>query len=161
LFGPDAAAGRELRRVIERRLVASDPEVRQVIEYASGALNRKPREIKRFVNLFRFYTMIYAERKLANLPTLGSLHEVAKLAVLGIRWPSLLGCLGLPVNEESADPVTVFELLERPPDNNDEVRSVLQASGLSEATISGLLTPELTSFLRAKPVVDRGMRGYF
>src|SRR5262249_51981494 len=33
---PGSAAGREVRRVIERRLVATDPEVRQVIEYASG-----------------------------------------------------------------------------------------------------------------------------
>ena len=170
---PDAAVGREVRRVIERQLIASNPEVRRVIEYASGALNRNPREIKRFVNLFRFYTMIYTERKLADLPTPGSLHEVAKLAVLGIRWPSLLGCLGLPVNAESAGRVTVFELLEKPPDDADtskgedqevipeqKLRSTLKAAGLSETTITCLLAPELTSFLRAEPIVGPGMHGY-
>jgi KAP family P-loop domain len=171
---PDAVARREARRVIERRLTASDPEVRRVIEYASEALNRNPREIKRFVNLFRFYTMIYAERKLVNLPTPASLHEVAKLAVLGIRWPSLLGCLALPVKANGLGQVTVFELLEKPLGNDipggegddqeaiadQKVRSALRAAGLGETTITCLLLPELTTFLRAEPIVGPRVRGY-
>jgi hypothetical protein len=42
-----------------------------VIGYASRFLSHNPRKIKRFVNRFRFYTMIYAERKLANPPRAG------------------------------------------------------------------------------------------
>ena len=171
---PDAVASREARRVIERRLTASDPEVRRVIEYASEALNRNPREIKRFVNLFRFYTMIYAERKLANLPTPASLHEVAKLAVLGIRWPSLLGSLALPVKENGIGQVSVFELLEKPSDNevqegdsddqeaiaDQKVTRALRAAGLGESTIRCLLMPELLTFLRAEPIVGPRVHGY-
>lgn len=186
---PDTAAGREVRRVIDRRLSASDPEVREVIEYASRALNLNPREIKRFVNLFRFYTMIYAERKLANLPAPGSLDEVAKLAVLGIRWPDLLGVLAMPVWRDwsharghitVSEPLekppfrTVFELLEKPPFRDDEagegmtreavlekkLRETLMAAGLSESTIGCVLAPELRNFLAAKPIVGAGMHGY-
>jgi len=157
---PDTAAGQDVRLAVERRLTADDPEVRQVIEYASGLLNRNPREIKRFVNLFRFYTMIYAERKLANLPAPGSLHEVAKIAVLGIRWPSLLGALAT-IAEDGGER-TVFELLEAQTtaDPAASLNDTLAAAGLTDATIASLQTAELTEFLRMAPVIGPGVRGY-
>ena len=157
---PDAPAGEEVRLAVERRLTADDPEVKQVIEYASGLLNRNPREIKRFVNLFRFYTMIYAERKLANLPAPGSLHEVAKIAVLGIRWPSLLGALAT-IADDSGE-LTVFELLEaqRAAKTSASLKKMLADAGLTDATIASLQTAELTEFLRTAPVIGPGVRGY-
>jgi len=157
---PDAPAVEEVRLAVERRLTADDPEVKQVIEYASGLLNRNPREIKRFVNLFRFYTMIYAERKLANLPAPGSLHEVAKIAVLGIRWPSLLGALAT-IADDSGE-LTVFELLEaqRAAKTSASLKKMLADAGLTDATIASLQTAELTEFLRTAPVIGPGVRGY-
>jgi hypothetical protein len=157
---PGAPVGQDVRLAVERRLTADDPEVKQVIEYASGLLNRNPREIKRFVNLFRFYTMIYAERKLANLPAPGSLHEVAKIAVLGIRWPSLLGALAT-IAEDGGER-TVFELLEaqKAAKPSASLKKTLTDAGLTDATIASLQTAELTEFLRTAPVIGEGVRGY-
>ena len=161
---PDAAIEQELRRVIERRLTADDPEVQEVIGYASRCLNRNPREIKRFVNLFRFYTMIYAERQIAKLPTPASLHEVAKLAVLGIRWPSLLSTLALPIEDDEKG--TIFELLENPPRSGDSesdnvaLVAALRTAGLSDAMTARLMTAELQTFMRSEPKVGSGVRGY-
>jgi hypothetical protein len=68
-----------------------------------------PREIKRFVNLYRFYTFIAEQQRLQEAPSPSS-REVAKLAVLAIRWPHLLNLLGSgPVG----DSVTVLAHLER------------------------------------------------
>ncbi len=160
-----AAGSKEaVRAVIERRLTSSDPEVKEVIAYASQHLHRNPREIKRFVNLFRFFTMIYAERKLEGLPTPTSLHEVAKLAVLGIRWPGFLSALAVPAG--GAGDRTVFELLEAPPgtgraaQRDAALKRELIAAGVSEATTTRLMSPELRRFLASDPKVGSGVRGY-
>jgi len=161
---PDAATRRELRRIIERRLTVDDPEVREVIGYARHCLNKNPREIKRFVNLFRFYTMIYAERQLAKLPTPDSLHAVAKLAVLGIRWPSLLSTLALTIADDVD--TTVYELLENPPAPEDggpadaALAAALENAGLNDAVAACLLTPEFRAFMKSSPTVGPGARGY-
>jgi KAP family P-loop domain len=160
---PDTAIKRELRRVIERRLTADDPEMQAVIGYASKCLRRNPREIKRFVNLFRFYIMIYTERKLAKLPAPASLHEVAKLAVLGIRWPSLLSTLALPAGDDER---TIYELLESHPNSGDAesadaaLEAQLKAAGLSETMTASLMTSEVIYFLRSEPKVGSGVWGY-
>lgn len=163
---PDAAAREAVRRVVERRLTTSDPEVRDVISYASTYLQHNPREIKRFVNLFRFYTMIYVERRLEHLPTPASLREVAKLAVLGIRWPGLLRALALPVAGSGADSRTVFELMEAPlpaaPTESQEsaLKRELAAAGIPDHVAEALTATELLSFLTAGPKVGAGIRGY-
>ena len=161
---PDAAIKRGIRRVIERRLTVDDPEVREVIAYASQCLHRNPREIKRFVNLFRFYTMIYAERQIAKLPTPASLHEVAKIAVLCTRWPSLLSTLALPIG--NGDERTVFELLENPQSTGDDesgdaaLMAALRTVGLSDGMMASIMTAEFQTFMKSAPKVQSGVRGY-
>ncbi|GII76091.1 hypothetical protein Sru01_10730 [Sphaerisporangium rufum] len=51
-----------------------------------------PRELKRYVNVFRFYSFVTYRRALAGAPRAED-REVAKLAVLTIRWPHLLSLL--------------------------------------------------------------------
>lgn len=162
---PEAAVKDAVRRVVERRLTIDDPEVRKAMDYAKDFLHHNPREIKRFVNLFRFYTMIYTERRLENLPSPKSLSEVSKLAVLGIRWPGLLSALALPTGGDEEQ--TVFELLEDPLDPSDSneskdeaLKKTLEAVGFSSATITRLLMPDLGKFLRSEPKVGAGVRGY-
>jgi hypothetical protein len=54
-----------------------------------------PRQIKRFVNLFRFYTFVAQQHRLQGRSApVGD--AIAKLAVLAIRWPHLLHTLGAP-----------------------------------------------------------------
>ncbi|MGW4639761.1 P-loop NTPase fold protein [Sphaerisporangium sp. NPDC004334] len=51
-----------------------------------------PRELKRYVNVFRFYSFVTYRRALAGAAKATD-EEVAKLAVLAIRWPHLLSLL--------------------------------------------------------------------
>jgi len=63
-----------------------------------------PREIKRFINLFRFYTFIAQQYRLRNEPAPDG-PEIAKLAVLAIRWPHLLNALGTRLTGKGAPTV--------------------------------------------------------
>lgn len=53
-----------------------------------------PRQIKRYVNVFRFYSFLVYRRALAGAPP-ASDAEVAKLAALTVHWPHLLSPLVL------------------------------------------------------------------
>ncbi|HUC00022.1 MAG TPA: P-loop NTPase fold protein [Solirubrobacterales bacterium] len=162
---PEPAAQEAVRKVVELRLTLEEPDVQKAMDYARGYLRHNPREIKRFVNLFRFYTMIYTERRLEGLPAPNSLSEVAKLAVLGIRWPGLLSALALPTSGGGNQ--TVFELLESPPRTSEDDKTpdqVLAAKlkdvGFSDNAIKRLMKPDLRGFLRDKPKIGAGVRGY-
>ncbi|GGQ20574.1 hypothetical protein GCM10010187_41270 [Actinomadura coerulea] len=77
----------------------SDAAAHEAITSALSVLaTRNPREIKRFINLFRFYTFINELRRLHGEPA-ASGEQVAKLAAFAIRWPHLIALLG---NAESA-----------------------------------------------------------
>ena len=65
-----------------------------IVAAVGDKLDRNPREIKRFVNVFRFYVFIRQERNPDGLRTPETLIQVAKLAVLTIRWPQMRGLLG-------------------------------------------------------------------
>jgi KAP family P-loop domain/NB-ARC domain len=89
----------------------SDADSRDAIVAALPALDSaNPREIKRFINLFRFYTFIAQQDRLRNVPAPDG-REIAKLAVLAIRWPHLLNALGARLATEDAP--TALALLER------------------------------------------------
>ncbi|MEH1129124.1 hypothetical protein [Micromonospora sp. CPCC 206061] len=101
-----------MRRELRRRLRPDDPEVEEVVTAVAGTLGKNPREIKRFVNVFRFYAVIRQERITAGLPAPDTLAEVTKLAVLAIRWPHLRAALGRQIGTTERD--TVLSLLEAP-----------------------------------------------
>lgn len=161
---PGDANAKAVRDMVERRLTVEDPEVKAAITYAQGFLRRNPREIKRFVNLFRFFTMIYTERRLARMGAPTSLGVVAKLAVLGIRWPGLLSALAQSVGGEGAER-TVFELLESPPTGHaataeERIRKAIEDVGFNEKTTERLLSADLREFLESEPLIGAGVRGY-
>jgi hypothetical protein len=104
----DAAAVEEVRRTVERRLTIDDPEVREAIAYGARFLETNPREIKRFVNVFRFLVMIHTERVIGGLATAATLEQIAKLALLSTRWPSSMSTLAAA----AGDGRTVYEVLE-------------------------------------------------
>jgi hypothetical protein len=71
----------------------SDENAYAAIERSLAALTlSNPRELKRYVNVFRFYSFVTYRRALAGAPRATD-EEVAKLAVLTIRWPHLLSLL--------------------------------------------------------------------
>ena len=94
----DVAIRRQGRREFEQRLDESDPEVRRLLLRLAGELPPNPREIKRFINVFRFYAYVQYWREDAQLPA-PSLDGVAKLALLAVRYPHLLSALGTEVGQ--------------------------------------------------------------
>jgi hypothetical protein len=167
-----SAAEREaLRRIVDRRLSRDNPEINGIVEYAARHLDPpNPREIKRFVNVFRFLVMIHTERTLAGLPTAGSLGQIAKLALLSTRWPSLIATLaGETVPGEEA---TIFELIERPPQVTPRrgeskqkaglrgLKDGLRKCGLGDSAVEQLIAEDVRQFLSSEPVVGAGARAY-
>jgi hypothetical protein len=104
---PDSKAADEVRAEVARRLTIDDPEVKEAIAYAAPSLHANPREIKRFVNVFRFLVMIHTERAFEGLATTATLDQLAKLALVSTRWPELMSRLAKPVGD-----ATAFEKLE-------------------------------------------------
>ncbi len=62
--------------------------VKSLIAQYVGWLSSNPREIKRFINLFRFYSFIQVRRQLRGLEA-PTLEQIGKISVLAIRWPQL------------------------------------------------------------------------
>jgi hypothetical protein len=116
---PPEAVKEAVRRTVERRLSVDSPEVAEVISYAVDLLDPNPREVKRFVNVFRCFVMILTERRIRGLGGEVPLDSLAKLAVLAIRRPGLLTALTTEVAD--AERLTVFALLEQhAPAHDDE-----------------------------------------
>jgi hypothetical protein len=79
---------------------------------SSGQLAKNPRVIKRFVNVFRFYAIIRQEQKRAGESSSEMiLDQIARVAVLVIRWPQLRNLLVRQVGADKDE--TVLALLER------------------------------------------------
>lgn len=166
----DASAWGKVRDVVDKTLSLDNPEVQEVISYGTRFLEPNPRQIKRFVNLFRFFVMIHTERRLQQLPVPSSLTALAKLAVLGTRWPALLGVLTESVTSEPD--TTVLGLLETPPaiepgpdESKDAgelrgLRDALGQFGLAPAVLEQLLATELRSFLKEVPTIGGQVDGY-
>jgi KAP family P-loop domain len=71
-----------------------DADALTAINAALPALSSSnPREIKRYINLFRFYTFIVQRQRLDGLFAPPA-DCIAKVAALAIRWPQLLSTLG-------------------------------------------------------------------
>ncbi|HEY7073105.1 MAG TPA: peptidoglycan-binding protein [Acidimicrobiales bacterium] len=115
-----------------------DDNVRKAIVTEALALpHRNPREMKRLVNLFRFYALIVNERRvLVDAESQTEVFaQVARLAALTNRWPHLLNALGAPgspTGEEDGGRRVVFEDLEDAADGPEETWSeLLTAHGLA------------------------------
>ncbi len=145
----------EVRRLVERQLSADNPEVQAVIAYGARMLNPNPREIKRFVNVFRFFAMIHTERRLLHLGTPVSLEALGKLAVLATRWPSLISVLALPTI--AGGKLSVLDLLE---ESAPELARQLADTGLAEHVVAQLLAADLRGFLAAEPKVGGHAAAY-
>ena len=165
-------AGREaLRRVVARRLSRDNEEIQRIVAFAARHLDPpNPREIKRFVNVFRFLVMIHTERTIAGQATAASLDQVAKIALVSTRWPSLVSAFAEESSRGSGE--TVFELLEQPPETTARrgeakakalvrgLKQALEESGLSESDVERLLSSDVRGLMASEPVVGSSARSY-
>lgn len=88
------------RRIFAELFNDNREEVRDAIEAGVRWMETgNPRQIKRFVNLFRFYSFISAEHELRGRKSL-ELLQTAKLAALATRWPHLLEILGSALEDD-------------------------------------------------------------
>ncbi|MEV7197378.1 P-loop NTPase fold protein [Streptomyces sp. NPDC093510] len=166
-FSP--AAQEAMRGELRRQLRPDNPEVQLVVATVVGHLTSNPREIKRFVNVFRFYAVIRQERVAAGLPAPDTLAAIAKLAVLAVRWPHLRAALGRQIGPTERD--TVLALLEAPiaelqedaswPERREALQAVLAEATIPETLRSNLLASEdLCRLLATAPSIGTAAAGY-
>ena len=155
--GVDERATQEaVRRLVERRVSVDSPEVKDAVEYAAPHLDHNPREIKRFVNVFRYFMMLAVERRPQHRDD-GVAFETlaAKLAVLAIRWPALLTPLTAPVAPSGASALSLVEK-----QTPAALRKQLAAGGFGDVIVTRLCAAELREFLRASPRIGDTIDGF-
>ena len=91
-----------------------------------------PRELKRYLNLFRFYSFIVYRRRLDGIPP-PSGQQIAKTAALAIRWPQLLTALSA-----SRDGVKILGRLEAAARKKEDWQDELKHAGLTAGDYSDL-----------------------
>jgi hypothetical protein len=98
----EAAIRKVGRKEFAQRLTENDPAVRRMLRALAGEVPPNPREIKRFINVFRFYAYIQHWREDAGMQT-PSLDGVAKLALIAVRYPHMLSAFGQDVTHAGDD----------------------------------------------------------
>jgi hypothetical protein len=77
-----------------------DPYVsRLILEAAMNFSSSNPRELKRFVNVFRFQYFIRAARKSRGLPVT-SLEQLTNWIILSLKWPQVIQWLQWNSNKQ-------------------------------------------------------------
>ncbi|MFL6071858.1 MAG: P-loop NTPase fold protein [Mycobacteriales bacterium] len=135
----------ETVRAVERVFgdLYSDADAADAMEAALPALaSANPREIKRYINLFRFYTFIVQRQRLQGIPA-PSGDSIAKLAALAIRWPHLL-----PVLSRDGSVICGLEEAAR---DDDTWKAATNTAGL----LPRHGTDELRTFLSHRPEIGR------
>jgi hypothetical protein len=130
----------------------SDGEARTaILAGVPGLASDNPREIKRFVNLFRFYTFIAQQQQLQGQRVVSG-AEIAKLSVLAIRWPHLVGAL-----VRRAGPSTMLSRLEASlREEGDGWGTALRDAGLTAAgedAVAPAWAAHLREFLATHPPI--------
>gem|GEM_PF-5417636 len=129
----------------------SDENAYRAIEFVLPALTFfNPREIKRYVNVFRFYSFLTYRRALAGAAP-ASDGEVAKLAALAVQWPHLLTLLAM-----ETDGASVLRRLEEAANDDESWEAAVHDTGLgAHHTLGGTHLDTLRDLLsRPHPIAD-------
>lgn len=102
-------------RVYEQALTERDPVVARFARKVALLVDGNPRQIKRYVNVFRFYSTLRHRMQLGGLGPdvhLPSDEELAKFVTLSIRWPHAMDCLRVRVDGGGGKEVSLLKSLE-------------------------------------------------
>lgn len=114
--------------VFDARFKTTDLEVRRVMLDGLESLpGLNAREVKRFINLFRFYAVIGIRRRLAGFES-ATIREAATLAAIASQWPDVVGL--------AAGPAVLAALREGP--TTRERASQLRLDGIDLARLTAL-----------------------
>jgi hypothetical protein len=157
--GADPVAHAEAASVVmeyaAEKLDEQHPLTRQVVAAYADLLDPNPREVKRYVNVFRFYALIQIGREVLD-QSAPSFLGTGKVALLAVRWPHLLSVLGRDIEFEGQrmKVLTFLEHLSRLFGNDDEKWHVaVEATGASRRVQAELRTPALRAALAREPLV--------
>ncbi|GGL09565.1 hypothetical protein Sme01_00530 [Sphaerisporangium melleum] len=161
LGGLSAAARLAADRVYDD-LYSDENAYAAIVRVLPALTLSNPRELKRYVNVFRFYSFVTYRRALAGAPK-ASDEQVAKLAVLTIRWPHLLSLLARVPGDVTGRrggraEATVLGLLERAagrPGAQAWATALAEAGLIGEAGAETARWDPLRALLRADPPVTR------
>jgi hypothetical protein len=110
------AAAEAGKRVYAQTFSERDPVIADFVQECADLVDGNPRQIKRYVNVFRFYsTLRYGLRAdgLAKAEELPSDKMLAKFVALSIQWPHAMDCLrGRHHVESDGRAVSRLEFLE-------------------------------------------------
>jgi len=160
---PREALVRETANLASDDLFSNDDQaVRELVRRWAGHLWRNnPREMKRFLNLYRFYAFLKVRRLNMGLPTPTD-DELAKLAVLGIRWPHLAGLLGQPIGpSDPRQQIALLEDLARSAPKGGRKGAVHEAPPLDKRLLDELTSSEeLREYLVSEPRLADRLAGF-
>lgn len=113
----DRWAAREAgSRVYEQALTAHDPVMARFLDEVGQLVDGNPRQIKRYVNVFRFYSTLRHSLRLEGVipgEDLPSDEVLAKFVALSIQWPHAVDCLRVKKDMKvDGRKVSLLELLE-------------------------------------------------
>jgi len=103
------------KRVYEQTLSERDPVTSLFVDEVAQLVDGNPRQIKRYVNVFRFYsTLRHSLRLEGAIPSenLPSDKVLAKFVALSIQWPHAVDCLQVRVDGADGRKVSRMELME-------------------------------------------------
>lgn len=72
-----------------KKLTDDSPDLRKYLKRYEPSLGSSPRTIKRFANLYRFYSLTQLSRESQGLPS-SSVGGLARWLVIMLRWPQLV-----------------------------------------------------------------------
>lgn len=110
------------RRAYAEKLTERDPVIRNFVNMAANQFQTTPRKIKRYINLFRFTSIVRYHHIISQHqsgtqePDMPPDNALAKFVALSIEWPQALGCLraNSEVYEKGKDqPLSVYACLEK------------------------------------------------
>ncbi|MFX0202324.1 MAG: P-loop NTPase fold protein, partial [Candidatus Hodarchaeota archaeon] len=110
------------KRAYAEKLTERDPVIRNFVNIAANQFQTTPRKIKRYINLFRFTSIVRYHHIISQHqsgtqePDMPPDNALAKFVALSIEWPQALGCLraNSEVYEKGRDqPLSVYACLEK------------------------------------------------
>jgi hypothetical protein len=154
---PEKEAVRQKAARLEFENDFSDKHARRMLLRYANDLSGNPREIKRFVNVFRFYAYVDFWRRTQRFETPG-LEGAAKLARIAIGWPSMLNALARDVARNG----TTLPLIAHLEHANEDDKVWAECVALAPEHVRSRLEalPELRAAIAKEPFVGAYVDGF-